>query len=340
MDRQPASGAWAYGSFVVRPGGDLPGTSLPMGAASGASSPHVLDLEARVRELEWAKAMLVAHGAAAPSPAEPVVTSRGRVLELEARVRDLEGAKEDLERKLNDNGRRFVEAFVHSTAATDSRIRELLEMLERVEREKDEEVRAAREGAAPQPEAAQRQGGPSSVAAMMRQFTESVNASASAARREANEAMAASGLAESRLAEAAVVRARGEEGREAALVAARAALLEASRERDATAALLGEATERVAALEQERAVTNTRLLSASEAVGDFCSLIDAVDMLKGAVTTKDNECQCLRSRLDIAERRLRLADTESAMLRSELEACHRVRDVPLCTIAVGEGRPY
>jgi len=253
--------------------------------------------------------------------------------DLEARCMQLERANVELDKKLDDDAKHFLEALLSleseveeltkqnrrlvderaqheeqlRTQGTDGELRaknlklerecqDMLQQLDEFEREKDEELRIAREDAANMGR---------QLADQERDF-----------RRR---------LADSERDRTNLLQAMTEEGRE---LQSRAEKL--NRDKEALSLELAKALARadIAAAGGNHAGSadvgsSTSARELAEATSQLRSVTTACEALKDDVTNKECQIGLLRSQLEIRDRKLRIADMENAMLKSELETLRR-----------------
>lgn len=273
------------------------------------------------------------------SPAGPPVATNAVIGELELRLSraqcsytEAELEKRQLERRLDEDGRQFLEHIfsleqeIELLKQTNGKLLEekgslgssrgdfdlkaqnermqqecqdIVAQLEEFEREKEEELRGAREEAE----------------RLNKRLTEQSHTVEECKRK----------IAELEREKISLLEAMSEEG-----VELRARLDKLHRDKETLSLDLGRAQARVDHLQAqvEEMSSGAQVGSAgasefAEASNQLRAAIAERESLKDDVTTKEGQIVLLRSQMEIAERKLRLADMESSMLKSELEVLRR-----------------
>lgn len=248
--------------------------------------------------------------------------------ELEAQVTELERRNTELEKKLDDDGRQFLEALLsleseieelnkqnkkllEDRTQTEDKLRrqgsegelrarnlrmereceDVLQQMEQFEREKDEELRVAREEATRSNRRAQ-------------EVEEDFKRRLGEMERERD----------------ALLDHMTQEGREL-----QARMEKITRDKEVLSVDLAKALARadVANSGSDAVGADGQRLALgqnAEAMSQLKSVMSENEALKDEVTNKEGQAVLLRSQLEIAERKLRLADMENNMLKSEFEA--------------------
>jgi len=256
-----------------------------------------------------------------PAASGDLDTLQQRAKELEARNGELERTNSELERKLDEDGRQFLEALlsleneveeltkqnrklVEERAQTEEQLKnqgsdgelraknmrmerecqDMLQQLDEFEREKEEELQKSRDEA-------------------LRLHKQIAEHQQEFSRR----------MQEMEREKASLLEAMTEEGQELG-----SRIEKLTRDKEALSSELAKASARAD-------VGGVGSAAGGFAGGDdqMRQLIGAREGLKDEVTNKEGQIALLRSQLEIVDRKLRLADMENAMLKSECEVLKR-----------------